>query len=130
MLATGARAALSDVPANVRVSDYLPGEAACARSALVVCNGGSPTAHQSLAVGVPVLGLPTNMDQYLAMRYVELAGAGVHLRGGMATAEQIEGTIRRLLADASYRQSAKAVAADFERFSAPERFAALLAHWC
>ena len=55
--ATAGRSDLKNVPANAFVADYLPGEAAAARSAVVVCNGGSLTTQQALAAGVPVVGL-------------------------------------------------------------------------
>ena len=45
------------VPGNVHVAEYLPGDVVAGRSRLVICNGGSPTTHQALATGVPVLGL-------------------------------------------------------------------------
>ncbi|MCY0611157.1 glycosyl transferase family 1, partial [Klebsiella pneumoniae] len=46
--ATAGRSDLKTVPANAFVADYLPGEAAAARSAVVVCNGGSLTTQQAL----------------------------------------------------------------------------------
>ena len=57
--------------ANVRLADVLPGEHAAARADLVICNGGSPTTHQALAEGTPVLGLASNMDQHLNMAGVQ-----------------------------------------------------------
>lgn len=68
------------VPPNARLAAYLPGDAAAARAQLVVCNGGSLTVQQALACGVPVLGLASNMDQFLNMAPVEAAGAGLCLR--------------------------------------------------
>ena len=64
------------IPPNARVARYLPGGEAAARSRLVICNGGSPTTHQALAVGTPVLGLAGNMDQHLNMESVQEYGAG------------------------------------------------------
>jgi len=52
--ATADRSDSTNVPANAFVADYLPGEAAAARSAVVICNGGSMTTQQALAAGVPV----------------------------------------------------------------------------
>ena len=80
MVATAGRTkVVSDNP-YVHVSDYLPGMEAAARSKLVICNGGSPTAAQALINGVPVLGIASNLDQYLNMGYVEKMGAGRVLR--------------------------------------------------
>src|SRR5207247_2269556 len=60
LVATAGRMELTAVPDNVRVASYLPGSAAAERSALVLCNGGSPTSYQALAAGVPVLGIASN----------------------------------------------------------------------
>lgn len=64
--ATAGRSDLKTVPANAFVADYLPGEAAAARSAVVVCNGGSLTTQQALVAGVPVIGVAGNLDQHLS----------------------------------------------------------------
>jgi UDP:flavonoid glycosyltransferase YjiC (YdhE family) len=69
---------LASAPANARLADYLPGTAAAARARLVVCNGGSPTCQQAFAAGVPVLGIASNMDQFLNMRGVERRNAGCY----------------------------------------------------
>ena len=68
------------IPSNVRVAPYLPGRDAAARSVAVICNGGSPTSHQALAVGVPVLGLAGNLDQHLNMKGITARGAGLVVR--------------------------------------------------
>lgn len=60
-------------------SDYLPGDAAAARAALVICNGGSPTTYQALSQGVPVLGIASNFDQHLNMKTIESLGVGILL---------------------------------------------------
>lgn len=59
---------------SVFCSAYLPGNQAAARADLVVCNGGSPTTFQALSEGVPVLGIPGNLDQFLNMHYLERYG--------------------------------------------------------
>jgi len=74
---------------NVWLADYLPGEAAAARAALVVCNGGSPTSQQALAAGVPVVGICGNMDQMLNMRGLVAAGLGTSLRADRLTPRHI-----------------------------------------
>ncbi len=81
VIASSAGAPLpTHVPANAQVAPYLPGDQAVAGAQLVVCNGGSLAVQQALAAGVPVLGLATNMDQFLNMAPVVAAGAGLLLR--------------------------------------------------
>lgn len=109
LVATAGRVRLDAVPANVRVADFLPGAEAAARSRLVVCNGGSPTTQQALAVGTPVLGVCTNLDQILNMETVVRAGAGIALRGSGTGEAPLEAAVAALLSDARYCASAQAV---------------------
>jgi UDP:flavonoid glycosyltransferase YjiC (YdhE family) len=84
------------VPPNALLAAYLPGDAAAARSLLVINNGGSPSCYQSLAAGRPVLGLPHNLDQFLNMSLVEKAGAGCLLRPESGIVE-VRSALLRLL---------------------------------
>jgi hypothetical protein len=69
-----------------------------ARSGLVICNGGSLTTNQALALGVPVLGLVTNLDQHLNMQGVCGTGPGAVLRAERACGRDIrEVVVRRAL---------------------------------
>ncbi|MEK8053311.1 nucleotide disphospho-sugar-binding domain-containing protein [Ideonella sp. DXS22W] len=80
MASTAGGAPPARVPPNARIAPYLPGDEAAERSAWMVCNGGSMGTQQALAAGVPVLGLATNMDQFLNMAPLVAAGAAVVLR--------------------------------------------------
>lgn len=95
-----------EIPQNVFVEKYLPGEAAVERSSLVICNGGSPTTHQALAAGVPVLGLAGNLDQYLNMATIERAGAGRLLRSGSCDSAVLVEAVPQLLIDPVARKVA------------------------
>jgi UDP:flavonoid glycosyltransferase YjiC (YdhE family) len=85
--------------------EFVPGDRAAAEAALVVCNGGSSTGYQALREGTPVVGLPFNLDQYLAMTAIERAGAGVLVRSGTATAENVREACLRAL---TLREGARA----------------------
>jgi UDP:flavonoid glycosyltransferase YjiC (YdhE family) len=102
---------------------YLPGEAACRRAALVVCNGGSLTVQQALAAGRPVLGLPANMDQHLSMGPVVAAGAGLLVRSEHATPAAIGRAARRLLEEGGFRARAESLAPRLAAHEAPAAFA-------
>jgi UDP:flavonoid glycosyltransferase YjiC (YdhE family) len=92
-------------------TDFLPGEAIAAKACAVVCNGGSPTCQQALANGVPVIGIASNLDQYLNMDYIERFGAGKLIRGDRASAKAIRQSIRHVLEDPRKRERARAAAA-------------------
>ncbi|MBI3366893.1 MAG: glycosyl transferase family 1 [Burkholderiales bacterium] len=104
-------AAPTDLPPNARIAPYLPGDAAAARSRLVICNGGSLTVQQALAVGVPVLGLASNMDQFLNMAPIVAAGAGLTLRADRATPASIRSASQALLSHPAHAAAARALQA-------------------
>lgn len=108
LIATAGRATVASSKRRL-VRSFLPGSAAAACSQFVVTNGGASTGYQALAAARPVLGLPFNIDQYLAMRAMERAGAALTLRSGTATATQIADAARRLLAEPVFSQRATAL---------------------
>jgi len=109
------------------IADYLPGLAAAQRSSLVVCNGGSGTVYQALATGVPVLGVPANMDQYLTMRYVEAAGAGLSNRTEYLKAKEIQYKVEQLMVNSQYQQCAIELQKESVNYEPTLRFQRFLA---
>lgn len=95
----GAAIATSRLPAQVHVAEFLPGDVVARQSCLVVSNGGSPTGHQALLAGVPVLGIPDNLDQVLNMTYMQQAGVGEWLAPRDLDADRIERLARRMLGE-------------------------------
>ena len=118
--ATADRSDLTDVPANAYVADYLPGEAAAARSAVVVCNGGSLSTQQAFVAGVPVVGIVANLDQHLNMEAIERAGAGILLRTERLKSRRVAAALQQAIGRPEYRQAAQRLAEaygrDFPRF--------------
>jgi len=96
-----------DCPSNAYVADYLPGEAAAQRASVVISNGGSQTCYQALACGKPIIGIPSNLDQYLNMQYIEAAGAGQMIRSGKITAERIAGMVSEVLGNMRYTEASQ-----------------------
>lgn len=113
-------------PANARIADYLPGDAASSLSSLVICNGGSPTSHQALAAGVPVMGIASNMDQFLNMRAISEAGAGLVMRADRVTVNAIRSACLELLAGESFRTAALAVSTSPDAAASALRFSSAI----
>lgn len=122
LLATAGRVQTDNLPENVWTVDYMPGLLAAKNSQLVICNAGSASAYQALSQGVPVLGIASNMDQYLTMSAIARVGAGVLLRAGQAERDSIAASIRQLLGDGAYRVNAQKVAHDFEQYESSGLF--------
>lgn len=97
LVATSGRGHIEPVPGHIYVEDYLPGEAACRRSDLVICNGGAGLVYQSLQSGVPVLGIASNVDQMLVMRTVQDQRLGQRLPVGLCAGTDWAKTITCLL---------------------------------
>lgn len=96
----------SRTAANVFTADYLPGTDAAARSQLVVCNGGSLASYQALTAGVPVLGIASNMDQFLNMGAVQASGGGAALRADRLRRHGIREAVQRLISKSIEGKSA------------------------
>ena len=97
MASTAGRAVPDRRASNLFIADYLPGIEAAARSQLVICNGGSPTSHQALSAGVPVLGIASNMDQFLNMAAIVKAGAGILLRADRLGNRLVRDAVEKIL---------------------------------
>lgn len=95
---------------RVKVFEFLPGEEVCKRAVLVVCNGGSPTTNQALTRGVPVLGIASNMDQFLNMDAVARFGSGIMVRADRADKRSLTAAIEALLHNAEFTDRARLLA--------------------
>jgi UDP:flavonoid glycosyltransferase YjiC (YdhE family) len=111
---------------NIFTADFLPGAEAARRARFVVCNGGSSTAYQALAEGRPVLGIASNLDQYLAMSAIEARGAGILLRAGSLTPQAVEEAGRKLLSDPRYTERAQFVGRALNSFDSSARFQSMM----
>ncbi len=125
LLATAGRA-LPRLPANARAVPFVRGDLAARRASVVVSNGGSSTGYQALAEGTPVVGVPWNLDQYLATEAIVRAGAGLSVRSGTATAAEVREAVGRAIGDADLREGARRVAAEMAGLDAPARFCEVL----
>lgn len=124
--ATAGRFAGTAWPGNAYLAKYLPGIESAERSSLVICNGGSPTTQQALAAGKPVIGICSNLDQYLNMQAVQQFGAGFLMRSGKVTASDIQSGVKQLLENPRYGLAAKRMAENYQMHDAGQRFNQLL----
>jgi UDP:flavonoid glycosyltransferase YjiC (YdhE family) len=104
------RAALGPVPANVHVETFLPQQVAMACDA-VVSHGGAGTTMAALTRGLPMVVVPLFADQMHNAARIEAVGAGLTVdpRGA---ATDLAASVERVLADPSFGQVSRAVAAE------------------
>jgi len=118
---------LGPLPANVLVEPYVAQWFVLPHSSLVVAHGGSGSILATLAAGLPTLLVPQGADQFEnADRCVEL-GAGLRLLPDEVTAASVLSAVRTLLREASFRASARDVAAEIEAMPHPREVARRLA---
>lgn len=96
-------------PPNAYQVDFAPGDMLAARASLMINNGGSLTVYQALAVGKPIIGIASHMDQLLSMAQVEKAGVGLLLRSDQLDAGQVRTAVTRVLADRDLQARAMAL---------------------
>lgn len=130
LVATAGRVELTAAPPHVYVADYLPGHLAARRASVVVSNGGATTGYQALAEGRPVLGVPFNLDQYLASDAIVRAGAGLLLRAGSVRKADAERALTRLITEPSFDERARALQAELARWDARARFEDVVGEIC
>jgi UDP:flavonoid glycosyltransferase YjiC (YdhE family) len=112
--------------ANIKQADYLPGELVLENSIMAICNGGSATVYQALSKGVPVIGIPQNMDQFLTMQIIEKNKLGIMLRPNQASEKNISKAINQILQDKTYTQNAQKSKNLFQNNATMKRFHMLL----
>lgn len=122
VVATAGRSKLGNLPPHIYGADYLPGDQIAKNAAAVICNGGALSIFQALREGTPVVGIATNMDQFLAMEAVVKFKAGILLRAGTLKPPEIRNAVERILNDNVFQVGAQKMAAMIQRYSAPQRF--------
>lgn len=125
VIATAGRNRLARLPPNMEQADFVPGDRVAQRARIVISNGGSTTGYQALAAGTPLLGLPSNLDQYLTMQALTEAGVAVQVRGREADVERLRLGIHELLNNPGYSLQAREAAKRFAEFDSAGRFR----HW-
>ncbi|HEU4581321.1 MAG TPA: nucleotide disphospho-sugar-binding domain-containing protein [Polyangiaceae bacterium] len=126
VVATADRVQLPALPENVIARSFVRGADVARRARLVISNGGSTTGYQALAEGTPVLGLPSNLDQYLATEAIVRAGAGRCVKARRATADMLRSEIHGMLEDGALQAAARRVAARFRALDAGHNFRAFV----
>jgi UDP:flavonoid glycosyltransferase YjiC (YdhE family) len=108
--------ALPPAPENVRVERWVPQQDVLGHAAAMVCHGGSGSTLGGLAAGLPMVVVPLFADQPANARRVAEVGAGLAVEPGPAaqeaTATGIREAVRRVLAEESFRERARALAAE------------------
>lgn len=113
-------------PKNFRFATYAPGSDIMAHCKAVVYQGGNGTMYQALGAGVPMLALPSHLEQQVCSKIAVDKGFGIQANARRITGPQLLRHIETLLSDSSYRANAWRYREGVRHSSAPERAADLL----
>lgn len=111
---------------RARVAPHLPGTEAAARADMVICNGNSLKTQQALAAGKPLLGIASNMGQFLNMRPLVECGAARLLRADRVSVRAIRSAAGALLARPGYATEAARLSRLLSAYSAPVEFRSMV----
>ena len=114
------------VPGNVRVTDLLPYSELLPRTAAMVTNGGWGGVTAALAHGVPLVVAGGDIDKPEVAARVGWSGAGIDLRTGRPTPEQVRRAVRTVLSGPDHTAAARRVARSFAEHDGPQEVADLL----
>ncbi|KFE70440.1 glycosyltransferase [Hyalangium minutum] len=121
--------ALGPLPANVRVTGWVPLNELLPSCSAIVHHGGAGTTWTALALGIPQLILPQGADQPDNAEAAQRRGVAVSITPVPETREPIEAALDRVLKDGEMRAAARAVQEEIAGLPSPhdliERLAAL-----
>lgn len=110
--------ALTDVPDNVRVTEYVPFDVLLPRADVLVTNGGFGSTQQALAAGTPVVVAGSSEDKAPTAARIAFHGVGVSLDTATPTPAQVRRAVEDVLGDGAFRERARAMAKAYARYDA------------
>ena len=114
------------VPDNARITDLLPYPELLPRTTAMVTNGGWGGVTAALAHGIPLVVAGGDIDKPEIAARVGWSGAGIDLRTGRPTPEQVRRAVRTVLSTPDHTAAARRVARSFAEHDGPQEVADLL----
>jgi MGT family glycosyltransferase len=101
------------IPSNVIVESFVPYELILAKADVLLTNGGYGGVHQALTGGVPIVSGGATEDKPFVSARVAWSGAGIDLKTGAPTPDQIRMAVLEVLGDPRYRARARELQKSF-----------------
>ena len=101
------------IPANTRVSSFLPFRDLLPRVSVLVTNGGYGSVSLALAAGVPIVSAGLTEDKAEVNARVGWSGAGINLATNDPGPDALRDAVARVLSEPGYREKAGALQAAF-----------------
>jgi UDP:flavonoid glycosyltransferase YjiC (YdhE family) len=111
------------IPANTRVSEFLPFRDLLPRVSVLVTNGGYGSVSQALAAGVPIVSAGLTEDKAEVNARIGWSGVGLNLATNTPGSDAIGAAVARVLDEPGFRQRAEAMR---DAFAARDAMAGIL----
>jgi UDP:flavonoid glycosyltransferase YjiC (YdhE family) len=102
------------IPANARISSYLPFEWLLPKVDVLVTNGGCGSVNQALSFGIPLVSAGMTEDKAEVNARIAWSGVGINLATNEPTPQGLREAVRAVLDKPHYRARAALMAAEFD----------------
>jgi MGT family glycosyltransferase len=104
--------------ANAHVERYLSYDLILPKTSIFITNGGFTGVQQALSYGVPVIVAGSTEEKPMVAARAAWSGAGIDLKTGKPSPEQIRNAVRTVLSDPTFQSRAKALKSSFGDYNA------------
>src|SRR5580704_18102936 len=101
------------IPANARITSFLPYAQIMPEIDLLITNGGYGTVNMAISHGIPIISAGLTEDKEEVAAHVQWSGAGIDLRTNQATPEAIEHAVNEIFTQPGYRERAQQLSFEF-----------------
>jgi UDP:flavonoid glycosyltransferase YjiC (YdhE family) len=120
------------IPANARVESFVPFIHLLPKVDVMVTNGGFGAVQQCLSFGIPLVICGESEDKAFTAVRLGWSGAGINLKTGRPTVDQLHTAIHAVLATKSYQEQAQRIQKNIAQYNPLEEVSrhidAVLAH--
>ncbi|KAH5543326.1 hypothetical protein HBI51_029340 [Parastagonospora nodorum] len=109
-----------DVPKNARVEKFIPVDLALPYVDVLITNGGYGTIQQGLRAGVPMIVSGVGQDKSHTGGIINYVGVGIYNAVYKTNPKMIADSFDEILNNASYRETSKRLAKEYEKYDAVE----------
>jgi len=117
---------IAAAPENFRFATYAPGSKLLQHCDAMIFHGGNGSMYQALSQGVPMIALPSHLEQQVCVSIMKKEGFGLERCARRCNPADLKEALELVLEDPSYRERARAYRPKVRDARAAEKAAMLL----
>ncbi|MCC6697286.1 MAG: hypothetical protein IT365_16780 [Candidatus Hydrogenedentes bacterium] len=132
IVTTGGQASEETVrsaPDNFRITRYAPGTEILKRSKALIFHGGNGTMYQALLAGVPMISLPSHLEQDVITRIAVSKGFCIRMKARRVSSQRLLENLQRIIEEPQYREAARRYSEPIRAANGVARAADVLEQW-